>query len=67
MKINSRSVTANLTKQQVRDFQTWGTAAGLCVNQAVKAAISYTIQNANPSEIGRAHAEAKAAAAELQV
>ena len=51
MKINQRhNVTATLTNAEIEAFEEWGTKAGLCVNQAIKQCIAYTIKHKNPLE-----------------
>jgi hypothetical protein len=51
MKINPRNViSCGLSNQEVRDFERWGTAMGLSINQAIKQCIAYTIQNLKPDK-----------------
>jgi hypothetical protein len=52
MKINvHQHVTARLNKREIKIFETWGSAAGVNVSQALKFAILYTIKNKNPNEV----------------
>jgi hypothetical protein len=60
MKINRmNSITCKLKNQGVKDFEEWGTAWGLNVNQAVKTCIAFTIANKPPQKasVGRQRAK----------
>jgi hypothetical protein len=51
MKVNRRNiVSCGLTDQEVRDFEKWGTALNLNLNQALKQCIAYTTQNKKPDK-----------------
>ncbi|MGO9399898.1 MAG: hypothetical protein ACLP19_18955 [Xanthobacteraceae bacterium] len=51
MKVNPRHViTCALTNQEVKDFEAWGTAMDLNINQAMKQSIAYAIKNLKPNK-----------------